>query len=85
MAKLLEVVRTQPPITSVQLELTTREAQLLTAVLRRVGGNVGGDRGKVDNILRVLRVAGLPELEDLKTKAGSIYFPDEPLREKVSK
>lgn len=88
MASLIEVNRRPvdlpPPITSVTLRLEAREAQLLTSVLRRVGGDIGGDRGKVDDILRVLRVAGLPELQDLTSKAGSIYFPNEPLAEKVS-
>lgn len=54
----------------VALDLTVEEASVLVAVLRNIGGQPSGPRGKTDNVLVALEGLGI---ERAKIKTGSVY------------
>ena len=65
----------RPVVQDVQLTMSMDVAEVLYAVLRRVGGEPLGLRGKADQIHNLLRQAGVAKCySDVIT--GSIRLPD---------
>jgi hypothetical protein len=76
--KEVQVLVTTPVMQErVELCLTTKEAEVLRAILERIGGQPSGPRGLADNMANVLRKAdvALPNLElEYRDLNRAIYF-----------
>ena len=71
----LDLIPQQPIKQDVQITMSMDVAEVLYTILRRVGGDPKGLRGKADQIHRLLHDAGVPYRYSNVT-SGSIRFPD---------
>jgi hypothetical protein len=72
MARVTDVQRSE--IESVTLELSAKEARVLMAIFRHVGGPPEGPRGKMDNVQNALQRAGLLHDVSVKFTGPDLYI-----------